>query len=124
MLKIGDRVTFKPHPDMRGTVIRIHTDSRDVDQKPVSYRVRWDDEHESTVDVGQLVLVPPAPFSMKPERAEEIRKTIWAHHGHTKLGRDLTGDEHDEVCRFWAGLPGTTSFYDAVSRMAKGEHLK
>lgn len=60
---------------------------------------------------------------MTKERAEEIRQNIMAAHGWSQVGRDLTAEEDAEVRRFWNTLPGNTSFYDAVCRMARGEHL-
>lgn len=64
------------------------------------------------------------PYTLTQARAEEIRKAIWAAHGWGKVGRDYTVEEQAEIDRFWTTLPGNTSFYDAVNRMARGEHLK
>ncbi len=61
---------------------------------------------------------------MTPERAEEIRKAIWAAHGWAQVGKQYTEAEAKEITRYWNTLPGSTSFYGVVSRMAKGEHLK
>lgn len=60
---------------------------------------------------------------MTRERAEEIRKAIWAAHGWGQVGQHYTAEEREEINRFWTRLPGSTSFYDAVARMARGEHL-
>ena len=62
-------------------------------------------------------------FTMTPERAEEIRKAIWAAHGWAQVGQTYTAEEQREINRFWTKMPGNTSFYDAVVRMARGEHL-
>jgi hypothetical protein len=60
---------------------------------------------------------------MTKERAEEIRKAIWAAGGWIQVGATLTKDEDREVKRFWNRLPGSLSYYDVVARMARGEHL-
>jgi hypothetical protein len=62
-------------------------------------------------------------MAITKERAEEIRKKIWADHGWTKVGTCPTKDENDEIQRFWSRLPNNTSYYDVVSRMARGDHL-
>lgn len=63
---------------------------------------------------------------MSPERAEQIRKITWAY----MQGREwscalpeITVEEDREVREYWEEIEGATSFYDAVSRMANGEHL-
>lgn len=61
---------------------------------------------------------------MTRERAEEIRKAIWAAHGWAQVNVSHTPEEEEEIQRFWTTLPGSTSFYEAVSLMARGEHLK
>ena len=64
------------------------------------------------------------PFTMTPERAEQIRKAIWASHSWAQVGTHYTAEERTEIGRFWNTLPGGTSLYDAVAGMARGEHLK
>ncbi|WP_408890112.1 hypothetical protein ACJ2CR_02595 [Myxococcus faecalis] len=61
---------------------------------------------------------------MTDSRAEEIRRAIWAAYGWAQAGRQYTNEEELEINAFWTTLPGGTSFYDAVARMALGEHLK
>ena len=41
-----------------------------------------------------------------------------------QAGRQYTKDEEREIQAFWTTLSGGTSFYDAVARMARGDHLK
>jgi hypothetical protein len=62
-------------------------------------------------------------MAITKERAEEIRRAIWARHGWTAPNQ-VTAEEDREIIRFWNTLPGTSSYYDAVARMARGEHLK
>jgi hypothetical protein len=33
----------------------------------------------------------------------------------------ITPDEHEFIMKVWRGMPGWTSFYDAVCRIARGE---
>jgi len=66
----------------------------------------------------------PRCFTLTAARAEEIRRAVWAAHGWAQAGRQYTEDEEAEISAFWTALPGGTSFYDAVARMARGEHLK
>jgi hypothetical protein len=63
-------------------------------------------------------------FTTTAARAEEIRQAIWAAHGWAQAGRQYTREEEAEISAFWTTLPGNTSLYDAVARMARGEHLK
>ncbi len=67
---------------------------------------------------------PTRRFTMTAARAEEIRRAIWAAHGCAQVGWQYTKDEEAEINAFWTTLPGSTSFYDVVARMALGEHLK
>ncbi|QQR41878.1 hypothetical protein JKA73_22320 [Myxococcus xanthus] len=62
-------------------------------------------------------------FTMTTERAEEVRRAIWAAHGWAQAGWQYTKDEEMEIQAFWTTLPGGTSFYDVVARMAQSEHL-
>lgn len=67
---------------------------------------------------------PTRRFTMTAARAEEIRRAIWAAQGWALAGRQYTKVEEAEISAFWTPLSGGTSFYDAVARMAPGEHLK
>jgi hypothetical protein len=58
---------------------------------------------------------------MTPERAAEIRAAVWASGGWSN-GTD-NPVEVAEVQRFWLSIGVFNSYYDAVSRMARGEHL-
>jgi hypothetical protein len=58
-----------------------------------------------------------------PERAEEIRQAIWKSHGWAKVGTCPTPEEDKEIQKYWLSLPGTSSYYTAVSLMAQGKHL-
>lgn len=59
-----------------------------------------------------------------PERAEEIRSAIASAQGWAKAGVQYTAEEEAEIVRFWSTLQSGHSFYDAVNRMARGEHLE
>lgn len=61
---------------------------------------------------------------MKPERAEEILKTIKQRGGSVLVGRDLTPAEDSEVIAMWNKLPHGTCYYDAVRRLAEGDENK
>lgn len=68
---------------------------------------------------------------MTRERAEEIRRAIWASGGWGYRVDDqgrrtdcYTAEERAEIVAFWDTLPGTSTFYDAVARMAQGERVR
>jgi dihydroxyacid dehydratase/phosphogluconate dehydratase len=50
------------------------------------------------------------------ERAEEIRKEIWASHGWNS--KSMTKEEEQIIKSYWNSLPGETTFYDAVRDLA------
>ena len=55
---------------------------------------------------------------MKPERAKEIISKGWKW---ANFDSHMTGDEVKEVHEVWKHMPGWTSFYDALNRIAHGE---
>ena len=55
---------------------------------------------------------------MTPERAEQIRETMWRA-GLWNWGC-ATPEEIKAVKEFWETLPGTTTAYDAVQCLARG----
>jgi hypothetical protein len=58
---------------------------------------------------------------MTRERAEQIRKSVWESGGwHNGTDNPV---EVAEIQRFWMSIGRYNSYYDAVSRMARGEHL-
>jgi hypothetical protein len=54
------------------------------------------------------------------ERAEEIRATLWRNMQGSGSGGE-TPQERAEIMRFWSGIGGENSYYDAVARLARGE---
>lgn len=57
-----------------------------------------------------------------PERAKEIQQWILST-SWLKPQNGPTDEEDREVRAFWDTLDGGTSYYDAVARMARGDHL-
>lgn len=53
---------------------------------------------------------------MTRERAEEIRAAIWRAHGWG--GGGATPAEQSEIAAFWKTLPGSCTYFDAVSMLA------
>lgn len=63
---------------------------------------------------------------MSTERAEQIRQIVWAsmqgveNSTHAKI----TPKEDREIREFWETIDGVNTYYDTVTRMVDGEHLR
>lgn len=62
---------------------------------------------------------------MTSERAKQIAREIWTNNplGGHRVEQTMTEAERQEIIKFWHTLPGHTCFFDAVNRMARGDHL-
>lgn len=68
-------------------------------------------------------------YTITPERATAIKDNIWRRFNGGLSGvpvpKDIiTQEENEEILRYWKTLPGWTCYYDAVAKMARGEHLE
>ena len=55
-------------------------------------------------------------------RARQIASEIWNSGGWGSPS--MTETECREILKFWNTLSGSSFFYEAVTRMAKGEHIE
>ncbi|WNZ59102.1 hypothetical protein QEG98_23685 [Myxococcus sp. MxC21-1] len=59
--------------------------------------------------------IPQRCFTLTLERAEKIRRAIWASHGWAQVGSQFTKEKEEDLRAFWSTLPGDLGINDAVS---------
>lgn len=74
-------------------------------------------------------LTAPVKISITKERAEEIRQVIlWRSGGCLGIGvkcpyAEETEEEKSQIMALWKTMPGYTCYYDAVTRITRGENI-